>query len=243
MLATAKRWSPPTQEHAGPYWVAIFTSIHQRPNKLDAGQKSAQGLLANVEKVFAEAKNPPRRRGPAWKKERANIRILRTRRSAGCLYAQENDAATKGVQESAGAESGQCAGFLLAWLDDAAQRPRRKRWGSSHRPRNPSRGPGSAASDHQEPLQALPPEGITRNTTAIRADGRAESQRPRNPRWFRPTSKSSGPMNGGRKEEEFRKTNRPWPWDEHQEGLTGPNSHAYFASSMRRATCPAARWA
>jgi tetratricopeptide (TPR) repeat protein len=59
----------------GLYWITVLTVslANTAPDRLDMGEKAANGLLANLDETFAPSKRPATTPEEAWKKERANL--------------------------------------------------------------------------------------------------------------------------------------------------------------------------
>jgi len=122
LLATAKEMvAADPQNMVGLYWVATFTLSNSSPEQLNAGQRAAQGLLANVEDVFAPAKKPATVTDDAWRKERANIEVLAHSVLGWVAYSrQENKAAA--VEFKTVLELNPVNGQVSYWLGSALLR-------------------------------------------------------------------------------------------------------------------------
>jgi len=122
LLATAKEMvAADPQNMVGLYWVATFTLSNSSPEQLDAGQRAAQGLLANVEDVFAPAKKPATVTEDGWRKERANIEVLAHSVLGWVAYSrQENEAAA--MEFKTALELNPMNGQVSYWLGSALLR-------------------------------------------------------------------------------------------------------------------------
>lgn len=241
MLATAKEIvAADPKNMQGLYWVAIFTLNNQTPEQLDAGQKAAQSLLANVDEVFAPAKKPATVTDDAWKKERSTIEILAHTTLGWVAYTRkENDAAVAAFKKAL--ELNPVNGQVSFWLGSTLLRKAEMQGeGLYHIARAAILdGTGALDANTRNQLQAYVQKvysqyhGDSSGLDELKAKAKENAFPPADFKIKRADEMAA------EKEEEFRKTNPVMAlWMSIKKELTGPNSDAYFASSMKDAHLP-----
>jgi len=191
---------------------------------MDAGQKAAQGLLPRTStRCSRRPRNPPtvaRTHG----RRSGHIEILAHTTLGWVAYTRkENDAATKAFKKvlelkSVNAQVSYWLGSTMpAQGRDASE-------GSSTSPAPPSSRPGSARSDHQEPVAGLP-EGIRAIPRRFERIGRAEAKAKESALVPAGLQNQAGPMKWRREGRGVSQTNPAMAlWMSIKKELTGPNS-------------------
>jgi hypothetical protein len=241
LLAAAKELvAADPKNMRGLYWVTIFTLNNNTPEQLDAGQKAAQGLLANVNDVFAPDKKPASISEDAWKKERANIEILAyTVQGWVGMTRKENDAAVAAFKKAL--ELNPVNGQVSYWLGSTLLRKGETQGeGLYHIARAAVlEGPGALDPNVRNQLQAYLQKvyaqyhGDSGGLEELKAKAKENALPPADFKIKRADEVAA------EKEEEFRKSNPVLAlWMSIKKELTGPNSDAYFAASVKDAHLP-----
>lgn len=241
MLATAKEMvAADPKNMQGLYWVAIFTLNNTSPEQLDAGQKAAQGLLANLNEVFAASKKPASISDDAWKKERDTIEILaHTTLGWVAMTRKENDAAAESFKKALALNPVNAQ--VSYWLGSTLLRKGETQGeGLFHIARaSMLEGQGALDANTRTQLQTYLQKvyaqyhGDSSGLDELRAKAKESALPPPDFRIKRADEVAA------EKEEEFRKTNPVLAlWMSIKKELTGPNSDAYFASSVKDAHLP-----
>jgi hypothetical protein len=241
MLATAKEMvAADPKNMQALYWVAIFTLNNTTPEQLDAGRKAAQGLLANVDEVFAAAKKPAEVAEDTWKKERANIEILAHTTIGWAAYTRkENDAAAAEFKTVLGLNPVNAQ--VSYWLGSTLLRKAETQGEGLYHIARASiiEGQGALDPTTKNQLQAYLQKvyaqyhGDSSGLEELKAKAKESALVPADFKIKRADEMAA------EKEEEFRKTNPAMAlWMSIKKELTGPNSDAYFASSVKDASLP-----
>jgi tetratricopeptide (TPR) repeat protein len=240
-LATAKQIVAADPKNIqGLYYVTIFTLNNQTPEQLDAGQKAAQGLLANLDEVFAAGKKPANISDDAWKKERSNFEVLaHTALGWVAMTRKENDAASAAFKKAL--DLNPVNAQVSLWLGSTLLRKGETQGEGLYHIARASVLEGQGALDPtaraqmQSYLQKVYAQyhGDSSGLDELRAKAKESVFPPADFKIKRADEVAA------EKEEEFRKTNPVLAlWMSIKKELTGPNSDAYFASSVKDAHLP-----
>jgi tetratricopeptide (TPR) repeat protein len=241
LLATAKEiLAADPKNMRGLYWVAIFTLNNTTPEQLDTGQKAAEGLLANVNDVFAPDKKPAAVADDAWKKERANIEILAQTTLGWVAYSRkENDAAAAAFKKAL--EMNPVNAQVSYWMGSTLLRKAETQGEGLYHIARASIIEGQGALDPatKNQLQAYLQKvyaqyhGDSSGLDELKAKAKDSALVPADFKIKRADEVAA------EKEAEFRKTNPAMAlWMSIKKELTGPNSDAYFAASVKDAHLP-----
>ncbi len=241
MLATAKEMvANDPKNMQGLYWVAMFTLNNTSPDQLDAGQKAAQGLLANLDELFAASKKPATVSEDAWKKERGSIEALaQTTLGWVGMTRKENEPAAAAFRKAL--ELNPNGAQVSYWLGSVLLRKAETQGEGLYHIARASvlEGPGALDANTKNQLTAYLQKvyaqyhGDSSGLDELKAKAKESPMPPADFKVKRADEVAA------EKEEEFRKTNPVMAlWMSIKKELTGPNSDAYFASSVKDAHLP-----
>jgi len=241
MLSTAKEMvANDPKNMQGLYWVAMFTLNNTSPDQLDAGQKAAQGLLANLDELFAASKKPATVSEDAWKKERGSIEALaQTTLGWVGMTRKENEPAAAAFRKAL--ELNPNGAQVSYWLGSVLLRKAETQGEGLYHIARASvlEGPGALDANTKNQLTAYLQKvyaqyhGDSSGLDELKAKAKESPMPPADFKVKRADEVAA------EKEEEFRKTNPVMAlWMSIKKELTGPNSDAYFASSVKDAHLP-----
>lgn len=241
MLATAKEMvADDPKSMQGLYWVSIFTLNNTQPEQLDAGQKAAQGLLANLDEFFAAGKKPAALSEDAWKKEKGNMEALaQTTLGWVAMTRKENEPAAAAFRKAL--ELNPNGAQVSYWLGSVLLRKGETQGEGLYHIARASQleGQGSLDANTKSQLTAYLQKvyaqyhGDSSGLDELKAKAKESAFPPADFKVKRADEVAA------EKEEEFRKTNPVLAlWMSIKKELTGPNSDAYFASSVKDAHLP-----
>ncbi len=218
------------------------TTAQVPPDQLDAAEKAANGILANVDATFAPDKKPPNVTEENFKKERANVESTAHATLGWVALARKSpDAAEKELTKSL--EVNATNGRASLWLGQAilAQKNPDKQGQALYQFARAAAydGPGSLTAPERQTLDNY------LNTVYVKyhgdTSGLSDIRQMAKTNVFPPAGfkvKSSVEL-ATEKEEEFKKTNPMLAlWMSVKKELAGPNGAQYFENNMKEAALP-----
>ena len=229
---------------AGLYWVTFLTigMNNTSPDVLDAGEKAAQGLLANLDTIFAADKKPQQMSEADWKKQRAQMEAL-SHTTLGWIAMTRKDleGAEKQFTKAVQIEPG--SGQVSYWLGDVVLKQRKPET-QSHALYHFARagaydGPGSLDPARRQQVMQY----IERTYTSFHGSKEGfedmVAKAKTNPfpsADFKIKSKEELALEN---KEAFKKQNPMLAlWMTIKDELKGPNGQQYFENSMKGAALP-----
>ncbi len=241
MLATAKEMvALDPKNMQGLYWICAFTLNNTAAEQLDAGDKAAKSMLANLDATFAADKKPAAVSEENWKKERTSIEVLGyTTLGWVGMTRKENDAAETALVKSLALNPVNAQ--VSYWLGTVLLRqPAKQGLGLYHIARAATlEGPGALDPATRGQLQTYLQKvyaqfhGDSSGLDDLKAKAKAEAMPPADFKIKTAVEIAT------EKEEEFKKSNPMLAmWMNIKKELSSPNGEQYFESSVKGALLP-----